>query len=74
MRALLSTSVAIAVGLLVLMGYFIPLAPLQTLQTTLVQWAVILAAFALLAGVVNLLVTHGTKIYAGSGAASPAWF
>lgn len=62
MRALLSTSVAIAVGLLVLMGYFIPLAPLQTLQTTLVQWAVILAAFALLAGVVNLLVTHGTKI------------
>jgi hypothetical protein len=62
MKSLVSTSIAIAVGLLVLMGYFIPLAPLLTLRSILVQWAVILAAFALLTGVVNLLRTHSSKI------------
>ncbi len=62
MKALISTSVAIAVGLLVLLGYFIPIAPLLNLQNTLVQWAVILTAFALLAGVINLLAVHVTKI------------
>jgi hypothetical protein len=62
MKSLVSTSIAIAVGLLVLMGYFIPLAPLLTLRSTLVQWAVILAAFALLTGVVNLLRVHWSKI------------
>jgi len=62
MKSLFSTSIAIAVGLLVLMGYFIPLAPLLTLRNTLVQWAVILAAFALLTGVVNLLRVHWSKI------------
>jgi hypothetical protein len=62
MKGLLSTSIAIAVGLLVLLGYFIPLAPLQSLRGTLVQWAVILAAFALLAGVANLFTVHWTKI------------
>jgi hypothetical protein len=62
MKSLVSTSIAIAVGLLVLMGYFIPLAPFLTLRSVLVQWAVILAAFALLTGVVNLLRTHWSKI------------
>jgi hypothetical protein len=62
MKSLISTSIAIAVGLLVLMGYFVPLAPFLTLQSTLVHWAVILAAFALLIGVANLLWTHWSKI------------
>lgn len=65
MKALVPTSIAIAVGLLVLIGYFIPLESLQTMRGTLVQWAVILAAFALLAGVVNLLVVHWSKIHRG---------
>ncbi len=65
MKSLLSTSIAIAAGLLVLMGYFIPVTSLQSMQNTLVHWAVILAAFALLAGVINLLVTHWTRVSRG---------
>jgi hypothetical protein len=62
MKSLVPTSIAIAVGLLVLIGYFIPLESLQVMRNTLVQWAVILTAFALIAGVVNLLVVHWSKI------------
>jgi peptidoglycan/LPS O-acetylase OafA/YrhL len=62
MKTLVPTSIAIAVGLLVLIGYFIPIESLQVMRNTLVQWAVILTAFALIAGVVNLLVVHWSKI------------
>jgi peptidoglycan/LPS O-acetylase OafA/YrhL len=62
MKTLVPTSIAIAVGLLVLIGYFIPIESLQVMRNTLVHWAVILTAFALIAGVVNLLVVHWSKI------------
>ncbi len=61
-HAPVSTIVAILIGLIVLSGYFIPVAALQSLRLTLVQWAVILAAFALLIGIVNLVVVHLDKI------------
>ncbi|MFZ5878123.1 MAG: hypothetical protein ACOY0R_02015 [Chloroflexota bacterium] len=56
----LSASFAIAFGLLVLVGYFIPaLAPVQAL---LIKWAGTLLAVAALIGVFNLIVVHGEKI------------
>lgn len=56
----LSASFAIAFGLLVLAGYFIPaLAPIQAL---LIKWAGILLAVAALIGVFNLILVHGEKI------------
>lgn len=51
---------AVLVGLIVLVGYFIPaLAPLQNI---LLNWAIILAGSAALVGVLNLILVHGTKI------------
>ena len=51
-----NTVVAISAGLLTLIGYFIP--GLQFLSDTLLHWAVILAGFALILGMVNLLLFH----------------
>ena len=59
---IVSAGVAIAIGLLVLLGYFIPLEILREIRLVLVQWAVILAAVAVLVGVLNLLGVHWHKI------------
>jgi hypothetical protein len=54
---------ALAAGLLVLGGYFFPLAPLLSEGRALVlEWAVIVGAFALLLGLVNIVQVHGRKI------------
>jgi hypothetical protein len=62
MRTPISTAVAVLVGLLILAGYFIPVEPLLSLRAMLLQWTVILAAFALLVGVINLFQVHWTKV------------
>ena len=59
---ILAAIVAIAFGLLVLLGYFIPVEALREIRLLLVQWAVILAAVAVLVGVLNLLGVHWHKI------------
>jgi hypothetical protein len=61
MKAPFATSVAIAVGLIVLAGYFLrPV--LDPLLTVLLQWAIILAGVATLVGIVNLLSVHWKKV------------
>jgi hypothetical protein len=64
-KAPISTSIAIVIGLIVLLGYFIPVDGLLRLREVLVGWGVILAAVALLVGVANLVYSHLRKI--GSG-------
>lgn len=61
MRVLAAGS-AIAFGLLVLIGYFVPTGMLLEIRLVLVQWAVILAAVAILVGVLNLLDVHWQKL------------
>ncbi|HMK08576.1 MAG TPA: hypothetical protein VK449_06045 [Anaerolineales bacterium] len=63
------TAVAVAFGLIVLQGYFLDLQVLTGLRTLILQWSVILAAAALLLGVVNLLAVHLSKI----GAQEKGW-
>jgi hypothetical protein len=53
--------IAVASGLLVLLGYFVP-GLFGGLRDTLVGWAIIVAAFALLVGVINLFTVHWKKI------------
>jgi hypothetical protein len=60
-KAPFSTAVAIGVGILVLLGYFVP-GIFGDVRNILVFWAVGVAAFALLVGVVNLLSVHWRKI------------
>jgi hypothetical protein len=53
--------VAVVSGLLVLLGYFFP-GVFGGLQSILIGWAIILAAFALLLGIFNLGMVHWKKI------------
>lgn len=59
-RATLSTSIAISFGLLILLGLFIP--DLADLRNRILNWAILLAALALLLGLVNLFQVHFKKI------------
>jgi hypothetical protein len=59
---IIAAGIAIAFGLLVLLGYFIPIPLLLEVRLVLVQWAIILAAVAVLVGVLNLLGVHWHKI------------
>lgn len=58
MRAPLSASVAIAIALLILLGYFVSNPLIANVQTMLLAWAVILASFAVLVGITNMIVIH----------------
>jgi hypothetical protein len=58
----LATVLAIASGLIVLLGYFYPVEPLLQVRFQLTSWAAILAAVAVLVGVMNLIVVQWEKI------------
>ncbi len=64
MRSPVATAIAIAAGLVVLLGYFVPLTELKGIQDVLLGWAVVLAGFAALVGIMNLLRTHWHKMTA----------
>src|SRR5512146_635519 len=61
MKAPLATAVAILIGLLVLVGYFVPIPILVTLRTVLLGWAVSLVAVATVVGILNLVRAHWRK-------------
>lgn len=63
LKAPFSTAIAIAVGLIVLLGSIVPNTTLLGLRQFLLQWAVILAGVALLIGVANLVGVHWHKIH-----------
>ncbi len=59
---ILWAAVAVAAGFFVLLGYFIDLPVVTALRLLLMQWAVLLAAAALLVGLANLLLVHWNKV------------
>jgi len=59
--SLVNVIIAIAAGALVFLGYVFP-DLLGSVRVMLLQWAVILAAFALLVGIINLLQAHWHKV------------
>jgi hypothetical protein len=71
-KGIFAVAIAIASGILVLAGAFAvaPMPPLIRdtliyLRSTLLNWAIILAAFAVLAGMFNLLQVHFNKVRRG---------
>lgn len=62
-RAPISTVIAILIGLVVLLGYFIP--ALEEARQFLLQVAITLAAVALFVGVYNLVSVHAAKLRKG---------
>lgn len=61
-KAPVSTTIAIATGIIVLIGYFINIPLLDSLRKVFLQWAVILSALALVIGIFNLGYVHIKKI------------
>ena len=59
---LFATALAVASGLIVLLGYFYPIQPLLDLRLLLTNWAMIIAAMAVLIGIYNLVAVHMEKI------------
>ena len=62
MKAPVSTAVAIAAGLLVLAGKFLPNTGLESIQKTILGWAVIVAGIAGLIAIINLLGVHWRRL------------
>ncbi len=62
-RWFIPTVVAVLAGLLVLLGYLVPIDALASLRVTLVGWASVLAAFALLLAYGNLLRVHLGRLF-----------
>jgi hypothetical protein len=58
----IAAAIAISVGLIILLGYFLTLPVLDNVRSVLLDWAVILAAVATWIGAVNLISTHARKI------------
>lgn len=58
----ITVAIAIASGLIVLLGYFYPLDALIQFRVMLTNWAIIVAAMAVLVGVANLVLVHMDKI------------
>ena len=57
-----TAAIAMASGLIVLLGYFYPLDALTQIRIMLTDWAVIIAAMAVLVGIANLIMVHMDKI------------
>ena len=55
---------AIASGVIVLLGYFFPIAQLDQLRLQLIDWAIIIAGMAVLIGIYNLVAVQMEKIRA----------
>ena len=53
---------AIASGVIVLLGYFFPIAQLDQLRLQLIDWAIMIAGMAVLVGIFNLVAVQMEKI------------
>jgi len=59
---LFATVLAVASGLIVLLGYFYPIPALLQLRVLLTNWAMIIGAMTVLIGIYNLVAVHMEKI------------
>jgi hypothetical protein len=66
LRRTLPTAIAIAVGIFVLLRIFFPIPFLDAIGEYFIETAIIVAAFALFLGVLNVLRVHSRKIREGS--------
>jgi hypothetical protein len=67
---LVATAIAVLAGLITLLGYFVSVGPLQDARLVLLSIVSLLAAWAVLAGAVNLVLVHAKKFLNQA----PGWF
>lgn len=58
MKSPVTAAIAISVGLVILLGYFLPLKQFVDLRLILLDWSVLLAAVAGLVAIINLVINH----------------
>jgi hypothetical protein len=58
----LTAALAIAVEVIVLLGYFFSIPALMQFRLILTDWAVVIGAVAVLVGILNLVIVHWEKI------------
>lgn len=61
-KRILPTSFAVGTGILVLLGYLLPIPLLASVRDELIRWAVIVAGFAFILGFFNLLRVHSGRV------------
>jgi hypothetical protein len=61
-RRPVAAAIAISVGLIILLGTFVPIPLFAAVRLELVQWAAILAGVAVLVGIGNLFSVHYQKV------------
>lgn len=64
MKYVIPAAIAIGVGLVVLLSYFIAVDELMSVRLILTDWAVILGGLAVLIGILNLVLVHFRRIQA----------
>ena len=67
MKAPLATATAIAAGIIILLGYFLPIPALIPVRALLLDWAVILATVSGLIAIIAMLSSHWKKLSAPKG-------
>jgi hypothetical protein len=70
---LFATVLAIATGMIVLLGYFYPIPLLLQLRLLLTDWTILIAAMTVLIGVYNLVAVHAEKISTGQKGSLYSW-
>lgn len=61
-KGIFSVALAIGIGILILLGYFVDWPLLVGLRVVFLQWAIILTAVATLLGALNLLIVHFERL------------
>jgi hypothetical protein len=62
-----TTALAITIGIVILVGYFLGTAVIQSLRFFLLEWAIILAGVAGLVSILNLISVHWRKMRSKDG-------
>lgn len=71
---ILSAGVAILAGVIVLLGSFLTIPILQAIRSSLLAWALIVAAAAGLVALLNLIFgVHGARAYKGAAGSGYSW-
>jgi hypothetical protein len=60
--SMLSAIFAISVGIIVLLGYILPVTPFLELRSQLIEWAVLIGGMAVLVGIFNLVAVQMERI------------
>jgi len=62
MKSPISTAIAIATAIIVIIGVLFPASPFNMIKTILLDWVVSIAAVAALIAIFNLIQVHGKKL------------